>query len=111
MDEDLNTAGAQAAIFEFLRDANSAMDAGQFLAGNREPALALLATFDSIFDILRPVQREGGLTDEAIEALVNERIAAKKAKNFGRSDEIRNQLQELGIILEDTRDGTRWKRK
>ena len=111
MDDDLNTAGALAAIFEFVRDANSAMDAGQFLSGNRDAALALLATFDSIFDILRPVEREGGLTDEAIDELVNERIAAKKSKNFARSDEIRNLLQAQGVILEDTRDGTRWKRK
>ncbi|MBN8731319.1 MAG: cysteine--tRNA ligase [Acidobacteria bacterium] len=111
MDDDLNTAGALAAIFEFIRDANSAMDGAQFTAGNREPAQALLAAFDSIFDILRPVEREGGLSDEAIDALVNERIAAKKAKNFARSDEIRNLLLEQGVILEDTREGTRWKRK
>jgi cysteinyl-tRNA synthetase len=111
MDDDLNTAGALAAIFEFVRDANSAMDSGQFLSGNREAALSLLATFDSIFDVLRPVEREGGLSDEAIDTLVNERIAAKKSKNFARSDEIRNLLQEQGVILEDTREGTRWKRK
>ncbi|HZO53559.1 MAG TPA: cysteine--tRNA ligase [Bryobacteraceae bacterium] len=111
MDDDLNTAGALAAIFEFVRDANSAMDSGQFLSGNGEAALSLLATFDSIFDVLRPVEREGGLSDEAIDTLVNERIAAKKSKNFARSDEIRNLLQAQGVILEDTREGTRWKRK
>ena len=111
MDDDLNTAGALAAIFEFVRDANSAMDAGTFAAADRAPAHNLLAAFDSIFDILRPVEREGGLSDAAIDELVNERIAAKKARNFSRSDEIRHLLLTGGVILEDTREGTRWKRK
>ena len=111
LDDDLNTAGALAAVYEFVRDANSAMDAGSFTAADRAPAPNLLAAFDSIFDILRPVEREGGLSDTAIDELVNERIAAKKARNFSRSDEIRHLLLAGGVILEDTREGTRWKRK
>jgi cysteinyl-tRNA synthetase len=51
------------------------------------------------------------LTDEAIEALVAERTAAKKARNFARADQIRNELAEKGVILEDSKDGVRWKRK
>ncbi len=111
LDDDLNTAGALAAVYEFVRDANSAMDAGSFTAADRAPAQNLLAAFDSIFDILRPVEREGGLSDTAIDELVNERIAAKKARNFSRSDEIRHLLLAGGVVLEDTREGTRWKRK
>ncbi len=111
MDDDLNTAGALGAVFEFLRDTNSAMDAGQFGAENVASAQAFLALFDSVFDVLRPTVAAGGLSDEAIEVLIAERVAAKKARNFGRADEVRAELDAQGIVLEDTKDGTRWKRK
>ena len=111
MDDDLNTAEALGAIFEFLRDANSAMDSGEFKKCNAAEALELLARFDSVFDCLRVTERAGALSDGDVEGLIAERTAAKKAKNFSRSDEIRNQLTEAGIILEDTKDGVRWKRK
>ena len=52
-----------------------------------------------------------GLTDEAIEALIAERTLAKKQRNFARADQIRNELAEKGVILEDSKDGVRWKRK
>lgn len=111
LDDDLNTAEALAAIFEYVRDTNTAMDSGEFLAGNAAPALDLLQRFDSIFDVLRPTTADGGLSDAEIEALVAERTQAKKQKNFKRADEIRNQLLEVGVIVEDTKDGARWKRK
>jgi cysteinyl-tRNA synthetase len=111
LNDDLNTAEALAAVFEFVRDANSAMDAGEFRAGNASAALGFLGLFDSIFDALRPSARIGGLSEAAIEALVAERTAAKKARDFARADRIRDQLLEQGIILEDTKSGVRWKRK
>jgi len=111
LDEDLNTADALAAIFEYIRDANTAMDGGQFSAADTRAALDLLAAFDAIFDVLKPTVQAGALSDEAVEALVAERTAAKKARNFARSDEIRKQLLDEGIVLEDTREGVRWKRK
>lgn len=111
MDDDLNTAGALGVVFEYLRDTNSAMDAGQFGAENVAAAQAFLALFDSVFDVMRPTVIEGGLSDEAIEALIAERVAAKKARNFARADEVRAELDAQGIVLEDTKDGTRWKRK
>ena len=111
MDDDLNTAEALAAIFEFVRETNSLLDEDRFLEGNRAPALELLARFDSVFDILKLTEVEGKLGDAAIEALIAERSSAKKAKQFARADEIRNQLLDAGIILEDTKDGVRWKRK
>jgi len=52
-----------------------------------------------------------GLTDEAIQDLVDERNAAKKARNFARADQIRNELAEKGVLIEDSKDGVRWKRK
>ena len=111
MDDDLNTAEALAAIFEFVRETNSLLDEDRFLEGNRAASLQLLDRFDSVFDVLKPTQIEGSLDVAAIEALIAERTSAKKAKQFARSDEIRNQLLEAGIILEDTKDGVRWKRK
>jgi cysteinyl-tRNA synthetase len=110
MDDDLNTAEALGAVFEFIRDANSAMDAGEFRAANAAAALAFLAQFDAIFDVLKPTAKESGLADSEIDALIAERTAAKKAKNFARADEVRAQLAARGIVLEDTKEGVRWKR-
>ena len=111
LDDDLNTADALAAVFEFVRDANTAMDAGQFRAANRASAENLLAKFDAIYDVLRPTEVQGGLSDAEIEAKIAARNAAKKAKSFALADQLRNELLEAGIILEDSREGTRWKRK
>jgi cysteinyl-tRNA synthetase len=111
LDDDLNTAEALAAVFEYVRDANTVMDAGGFKAGNAAAAGDLLSRFDSVFDVLRPTEHADALTDAAIDALVAERNAARKARDFARSDQIRAELLEKGVILEDTKDGVRWKRK
>jgi cysteinyl-tRNA synthetase len=111
LDDDLNTAKALGAIFEFIRDTNTAMDSGEFLAGNVAGALDLLSRFDQFFDVLRPTVTAGAIGDAEIDALVQERTQAKKSRNFARSDEIRKQLLDQGVILEDTKEGTRWKRK
>jgi cysteinyl-tRNA synthetase len=131
---DLNTADARAPIFDLVRAANTALDKGEFLAGDREAVLAVLKEFDAVFDVMEdrdaePTERavawaqaEGleiapellarqGLTDAEIEALVEERTKAKKQRNFGRADQIRNELAEKGVIIEDSKDGVRWKRK
>jgi cysteinyl-tRNA synthetase len=111
LNDDLNTAEALAAVFEYVRDANSAMDSGEFRSGNVPAALEFLTRFDSIFDVLKPTAQAGQLSDAAVEALNKERDAAKKAKNFARADQIRQELLDQGIILEDTKSGVRWKRK
>ncbi len=111
MDDDLNTAEALGAMFEYLRHANSAFDAGQFLAGNLAAAQDLLALFDSVFQVLQPTGQEGGMSEQEIETLIAARTAAKKSREFAKADAIRNELIEKGIILEDTKDGVRWKRK
>jgi len=110
LDDDLNTAEALGVVYEYVREANTAMDAGQFRAANTAGALDLLEQFDAIFDVLRPTVAEGGITDAEVEALIAERNAARKARNFARADEIRKRLADAGVILEDTKDGTRWKR-
>jgi cysteinyl-tRNA synthetase len=136
LSNDLNTAEARAPIFEMLRAANTAMDQGELKAGDRDAILAVLKDFDAVFDVLEDgdaeatrralewAEREGrmgevapelvarqGLTDEAIEALVEERSLAKKQRNFARADEIRKELAEKGVVIEDSKDGVRWKRK
>ncbi|HYZ84341.1 MAG TPA: cysteine--tRNA ligase [Bryobacteraceae bacterium] len=111
LDDDLNTAEALAAIFEYLRETNSVMDSGQYKAGNKASTYALLELFDSVFDVLKVTTSADAISDEEIERLVAERVQAKKAKNFKRADEIRAELLERGVILEDTKEGMRWKRK
>jgi cysteinyl-tRNA synthetase len=111
LDDDLNTADALGAVFEFIRETNIAMDQGRFRTGNAASAQRLLDDFDAVFDVLKPTVHEGSLTDEEVEALVRQRTEAKKARDFARADQIRAQLLEKGIIVEDTRDGVRWKRK
>ena len=133
---DLNTAEARAPIFDLIRAANTAIDQGQLLANDRDAILAVLRSFDAIFDVIEdrdaePTRRalqwaaESGrladvapellarqsLTDEAIDALVAERTQAKKQRNFARADQIRNELAEKGVLIEDSKDGVRWKRK
>ncbi len=111
LDDDLNTAEALAAIFEFVRDANTAMDAGEFRKANAAPALDLLARFDRIFAVLEPTRHESGISDADVEAKIAERVQAKRDRDFARSDQIRQELLEAGVILEDTKEGMRWKRK
>ncbi len=64
-----------------------------------------------MFDVLRAAPSKGGLSDTEIDALVAERTASKKSRNFARADRIRAELAALGVILEDTKEGVRWKRQ
>jgi len=111
LDDDLNTADALGAVFEFIRETNIAMDRGQFRQDNVASAQRLLGDFDRVFDVIRPTVTGGALTDEEVEAMLRERMEAKKARDFARADRIRAELLEKGIVVEDTRDGVRWKRK
>jgi len=121
--DDLNTAQALAAVFDLVRDANTAMDHGEFRAGDAAPVLGALARFDRIFAVLEDQDAArlralgyGGasaeITDADVEKLIAERQAARARRDFTASDRIRQELLDRGIILEDLRDGTvRWKRK
>lgn len=111
LDDDLNTAEALAAVFEYIRDTNSAMDTGDFKSGNTAGALDFLKWFDSIFDVLTPSAKTGGLSDAEVDGLIAERTAAKKARDFAKADQVRQALAAQGVILEDTKDGVRWKRQ
>jgi len=123
LSDNLNTARALAAVFDLVRDANTAMDKGEFRQGDVDGMQQFLATFDEVFAVLEDndAQKlqalgygsaEAGLSDTEIEKLVAYRNAAKKIRDFATADRIRKELADRGIILEDAKDGSvRWKRK
>jgi cysteinyl-tRNA synthetase len=123
LSDDLNTAQALAAMFDFVREANVAMDEGEFLQGEAKAAEEFLTMFDKIFAVLEDSDGEklkalgydtgvDSKDDAGIEKLVAERQTARQKRDFAESDRIRKVLSERGIILEDMKDGSvRWKRK
>jgi cysteinyl-tRNA synthetase len=139
LDDDLNTAQAQAAIFEMVRSANSTLDAGAMKKGDAEPLLAALEKFDEIFAVLKdddgpkmkqvfdwaPTEgrekdisselRESVQASEFSDADIEKKIAemeqARRARDFKASDAVRAELTAAGIVIENTKDGVRWRRK
>src|ERR1051326_2345790 len=90
---------------------NSAMASVEFRDGNVAAAAEFLSRFDGVFQVIEPTAQAGQISDAQVEALIAERNAAKKSRNFTRSDQIRDELLAQGIVLEDTKTGIRWKRK
>jgi cysteinyl-tRNA synthetase len=139
LDDDLNTAQAQAAIFDMVRAANAAIDSGDLKKDDVPPLLASLAQFDEIFSVLEDddaekmqpvlewarfegrekdisqelldIVRSAALSDEQINQKIEEMKAARAARNFAQSDAIRAELAAAGILIEQTKDGVRWRRK
>jgi cysteinyl-tRNA synthetase len=139
LDDDLNTAQAQAAIFEMVRQANTAFDSGGIKKDDVPPLLTALTKFDEIFAVLedddipkmqRVIEwaktesrekdislelqesvRSGAFSDADIEAKIADMKAARTARDFKKSDTIRGDLAEAGILVEITKDGVRWRRK
>ncbi len=136
LEDDLNTAEARAAIFELVRQANSSADRGEMKHDNVQPILDVLSQFDQVFAVLEDhddavtrfaldwASKENrlheatpelvagyALSDEAIDGLIAERNRARKARDFSRADAIRKELSDKGILLEDSADGVRWRRK
>lgn len=139
LNDDLNTAQALAAIFDLVRDVNAAADQGKVKKEDIPAVLEALRRFDEIFAVLddqdavhvkavvdwakadgleekispqaAEIARAASLSDLDIEEMVAKHSAARKAKDFKTSDAIRDQLLAEGIILENTKDGVRWKRK
>jgi cysteinyl-tRNA synthetase len=139
LNDDLNTALALGAIFDMVRDVNAAADAGDVHKDDVPALLKTLEQFEEIFAVLKDddaakvratvewakaeglahkispataeLAKAATLSDEEIEKLVAEHSQARKARDFARSDAIRAQLGENGVILENTKDGVRWKRK
>ena len=139
LEDDLNTAQAQAAMFDMVRKANAAIDSGEIRKDDVKPLLGAMEKFDEIFDVLKDddvpkmegilewaksAGREHDVSNELLEIVqsaalsseqVNQKLAemeqARRARNFSRSDAIRAELADAGIIVENTKDGVRWKRK
>jgi cysteinyl-tRNA synthetase len=133
MEDDLNTAYTSGAIFDMVREANILADRSELREGDKAPLLEALQQFDEIFAVLKDDDAEkmkaamewarshgmlkdsevpaDAISDADVNRLIEERNAAKKARDFARSDAIRKQLADAGILVEDTKDGIRWKRK
>ena len=109
MDDDLNTSAALASVFELIRDVNPAIEAKEFGGENRAEIVAFFNDVNQVFDVFRIEEEE--LEDVQVLELSRQREAARDSRDFARSDAIRDQLLEQGILLEDTREGTRWKRR
>ena len=109
MDDDLNTSIALAVIHNLSREVNTALARKRLKADNKGELLELLARFDTVLNIFGDQQHE--MLDSEVQSLIDERQEARRRRDFGRADEIRDELAGRGIILEDTKDGVRWKRK
>ena len=133
LEDDMNTAQALAAIFDMVREANAAADDGKLLRGDMPELQQALQQFDEIFSVLKDddaektqqvedwgraegkldksLLTEPTLSDSAVEQLIEQRQEARKGRDFAKADAVRKQLADAGIIVEDTKDGLRWKRK
>jgi cysteinyl-tRNA synthetase len=134
LEDDMNTAQALAAIFDMVREANAAADAGKLFRDDIPHLRLALSQFDEVFAVLEDddaakvkqvqewaraegkvdesaVTAPSTLADSEIEALIERRQQARTSRDFAQADAIRKQLADAGIILEDTKDGLRWKRK
>jgi cysteinyl-tRNA synthetase len=109
MDDDLNTSVALAVIHNLTRVVNTALARKKMQEGNKLELIGLLGRFDTVLNIFGDEQRE--MLDSEIQNLIDERQEARRRREFARGDEIRDELAGRGIILEDTKDGVRWKRK
>jgi cysteinyl-tRNA synthetase len=109
MDDDLNTSVALAVIHNLTRVVNTALARKKLQEDNKLELVELLKRFDSVLNIFGDEQRE--MLDSEIQNLIDERQEARRRRDFARGDEIRDELASRGIILEDTKDGVRWKRK
>jgi len=109
MDDDFNTSIALAAIHNLSREVNTALARKQVKEENKKQLLQLLTRFDSVLNVLGDQRTE--MLDSEVQAMIDERQEARRRRDFARADEIRVALADRGIILEDTKDGVRWKRK
>jgi len=107
MDDDLNLPQALAALYGFQRTINSAIDAGRVSKSGRDAALGALKKVDSVLGVLR---FEDEVLPDALMSLVKEREAARKKGDYKRADELRDELKQKGIVVQDAPGGTKWKR-
>jgi cysteinyl-tRNA synthetase len=107
VDDDLNLPLGIGLVFELIREANAALDAGKVARGGQAELLALMEEVDAHLDVIGA--DEPGLAEE-VERLIAEREVARAGRDFARADRLRDELRERGIALEDSKEGVRWKR-
>ncbi|MFD1137898.1 cysteine--tRNA ligase [Paenibacillus urinalis] len=108
MQDDFNTPDAITAVFEWVNEVNSLLQAE---VANRSELEAVLTAFDEMNGVLRIYTSDEDDLHEDVEKLIAERNEARKTKNWARADEIRDELTAMGIVIEDTAQGIRWRRK
>jgi cysteinyl-tRNA synthetase len=106
--DDLNTSVALAAIFELVKETNPLLERNQVGPKNRDEVLEFLSAANQVFDVFQVEEQQ--LEDEEVASLIEERRRARFRRDFKRADEIRQLLAKRGVALEDTKEGTRWKR-
>jgi len=111
LDDDLNTAQALGAVFELIRECNIAMTDGNLHEGNRSEILEWFRMVDERLAIIPSDKEKSQDNDGRIEALVAERVEARRNRDFAASDRLRQKLLDFGVIVEDTREGMKWRRK
>ena len=107
MDDDLNIGIALASLFDFVREINNLLDANMVSKEEAAEVGGLMMQFDAVLGVIGKVEVEEALSAD-IDALVQKREEARKAKNWKEADAIRAQLKAMGIVLEDTAQGVRW---
>jgi len=108
MDDDLNVSVALAALFDFVREVNALLDADVVSRKEADEVAGLMQGFDGVLGVIGEVKTEEALPKEA-EALIKQREAARKAGNWARADALRLKLREMGVVVEDTPQGVRWR--
>jgi cysteinyl-tRNA synthetase len=108
LDDDLNTSAALAALFQLVREANVLLQEGRVGAGNRDEILKIFTDANRVFEVFQVEEQR--LEDSKIGQLIEDRRQARLSRDFQRADQIRAELAGRGIVLEDTKEGTRWKR-
>jgi cysteinyl-tRNA synthetase len=108
MDDDLNVSVALAALFDFVREMNALLYAGVVSRNEADEAITVMRGFDGVLSVVGVVKAEEALPPEAAK-LIQERVEARKARNWAEADALRVRLLELGVLVEDTPEGVRWR--
>jgi cysteinyl-tRNA synthetase len=108
LDDDLNTAQALAAVFDFVRDVNAAMVENTLCEDDRSDILTTMARMNEVLNLWEPPDLS---LDAQIQQLIEERNQARRARNFSLADQVRDRIFEMGYTIEDTKEGVRWKKR